>query len=122
MEKLLRTNDRYFKAGLAQTRMFAAFTPLMELLGSLGIALIIWHGGSDVIHDRLSLGTLVAFLTYIQMLLVPIRGLSDKYNQLQGAIVSTERIFVLFDDEQTLETPTNTDIGSDCQIRYRLPE
>ena len=104
MEKLIRTNNQYFRAGLAQTKMFAAFTPLMELLGSLGIALIIWYGGANVIHDRLSLGTLVAFLTYIQMLLVPIRGLSDKYNQLQGAIASTERIFTLLDDPRCLET------------------
>ena len=106
MEKLIRTNNRYFKAGLSQTKMFAVFTPLMELVGSLGIALIIWYGGSDVIHDRLSLGTLVAFLTYIQMLLVPIRGLSDKYNQLQGAVASTERIFTLLDDPRTLEYNT----------------
>lgn len=45
MEKLTRTNNRYFRAGLAQTKMFAAFTPLMELLGSLGVALIIWYEG-----------------------------------------------------------------------------
>ncbi len=112
MEKLIRTNNRYFRAGLAQTKMFAVFTPLMELLGSLGIALIIWHGGFSVIHDRLSLGTLVAFLTYIQMLLVPIRGLSDKYNQLQGAVASTERIFILLDDPRRLETAGKPGTGA----------
>ena len=102
MEKLTRTNHHYFQAGIGQTKMFALFTPLMELLGSLALALIIWYGGSSVIQDRLSLGTLVAFLTYIQMLLVPIRGMSEKYNQLQGALASTERIFSLLDDPRTL--------------------
>ncbi len=112
MEKLTRTNNRYFRAGLAQTKMFAAFTPLMELLGSLGVALIIWYGGSEVLRDRLSLGTLVAFLTYIQMLLVPIRGLSDKYNQLQGAVASTERIITLLNDSRSLETEAKPMAGA----------
>ncbi len=112
MEKLTRTNNRYLRAGMAQIRMFAVFTPLMELIGSLGIALIIWYGGSEVIRDRLSLGTLVAFLTYIQMLLGPIRALSDKYNQLQGAVASTERIFTLMDDPRSLQIKSPPEAGA----------
>ena len=102
--KLIQVNNRYFQAGMAQTKLFAVFTPLMELLGSLAIALIVWYGGGIVVQDRLSLGTLVAFLTYIQMLLVPIRDLSEKYNQLQGALASSERIFTLLDDQRTITT------------------
>jgi len=102
--KLIQFNNRYFQAGMAQTKLFAVFTPLMELMGSLAIALIVWYGGGIVVQDRLSLGTLVAFLTYIQMLLVPIRDLSEKYNQLQGALASSERIFTLLDDKRTLST------------------
>ncbi len=110
LQKLTETNHGYFTAGMAQTKMFAVFTPLMEFLGSLAIALIIWYGGGNVLQDRLSLGTLVAFLTYIQMLLVPIRGLSEKYNQLQGALASTERIFILLDDNRTLPTTRTNNV------------
>ena len=108
-DKLTGINNRYFQAGLAQTKLFAVFTPLMELVGSLAVALIIWYGGGVVIQDRLSLGTLVAFISYIQMLLAPVRDLSEKYNQLQGALASTERIFAVIDDPRTLET---SEVGS----------
>ena len=77
----------------------------MELVGSLAVALIIGYGGGIVVRERLSLGTLMAFITYIQMLLVPIRDLSEKYNQLQGALASTERIFSLLDDTRTHAMP-----------------
>ncbi len=97
LDRLIRTNRRYFRAGIAQIKMFVVFTPLMEFLGSFAVALIIWYGGGIVIQDRLSLGTLVAFITYMQMLLVPVRNVSEKYNQLQGALASVERIFSVLD-------------------------
>jgi|GEM_PF-103133 len=102
MEKLKKINREHYRAGMRQTRVFAVFTPLMELIASLAVALVIWYGGGNVIQDRLSLGTLVAFITYMQMLLGPIRALSDKYNHLQGAVSSTERIFTLLDDDESL--------------------
>lgn len=106
--KLTDANTRYFKAGMAQTRMFAVFTPLMDFLGSLAIALIIWYGGGIVIQDRLSLGTLVAFIAYMQMLLIPVRDLSEKYNQLQGALASLERIYAVLDAPETLSVVAAT--------------
>jgi ATP-binding cassette, subfamily B, multidrug efflux pump len=102
LSKLDELNTSYFRAGLAQVKMFAVFNPLMELLGSLAIALIVWYGGGAVVQDRLSLGTLVAFITYMQMLLIPIRDLSEKYNQLQGALASVERIYSVLDDDTAL--------------------
>jgi len=98
LTRLSSLNQSHFRAGRDQTFMFAVFTPLIELLASLAIALIFWYGGGSVIQDRISLGTLVAFLTYMQMLLVPVRDLNEKYNHLQGALTSTERIFALLDD------------------------
>ena len=105
LEKLVNVNVKHYRAGIAQVRLNAVFTPLMELLGSLSVALIIWYGGGAVIQDRLSLGTLVAFISYIQMLLIPVRDLSDRFNQLQGAIASIERISSLLDDKSVLPQP-----------------
>lgn len=102
LEKLVRANTLYYRAGLAQVKMFAVFSPLMELVGSLAVAMILWHGGGSVLRDRISLGTLVAFLGYMQMLLVPIRDLAEKYSQLQGALTSAERIVAVLDDPDTL--------------------
>ena len=102
-DKLSLLNRYHYRAALAQVKMFAVFTPLMELLGSITIALIVWYGGSIVIQDRLSLGTLVAFITYMQMLLVPVRDLSEKYNRLQDAVAGAERIFAVLDDQTDLK-------------------
>lgn len=103
-DKLNRLNTSHFHAGLSQVKMFAVFTPLMEFLGSITIALIIWYGGGIVIQDQLSLGTLVAFITYMQMMLVPVRDLSEKYNRLQDAVAGAERIFTILDDQTDLST------------------
>jgi ATP-binding cassette subfamily B protein len=69
-----RLNQAYFRAGLRQIKVFSFFMPLTELFASLAVALIIWQGGGLVLSDRLSLGTLVAFLTYMQMFFRPVRG------------------------------------------------
>jgi ATP-binding cassette subfamily B multidrug efflux pump len=98
--KLTRLNQEHFRAGMAQVKLFAVFLPLVELLGSLAVALIIWQGGGWVIQDRLSLGTLVAFIAYFQMFMAPIRDLAEKYHTLQGALASTERILVLMATDQ----------------------
>ena len=68
------------------------FFPLVDLIGAIGVALIIWCGGYRIMqntpeHTVLTLGALVAFIQYSQMLFQPIRDISDKYNVLQGAVV-----------------------------------
>lgn len=98
--RLGRLNQEHFRAGMTQVRLFAVFLPLVELLGALAVALIIWRGGGWVIQDRLSLGTLVAFISYFAMFLAPIRDLAEKYHMLQGALASAERILVLMDQPE----------------------
>ncbi len=90
-------NFSLFKAGMRQVMVFALFGPVVELLGAIGLGLIIWYGGGQVIQDRLSLGVLVAFIAYIQLFFRPIRDLAEKYNLLQSANASAERIFELMD-------------------------
>ena len=98
--RLKRLNHDHFKAGMAQVKLFAVFLPLVELLGSLAVVLIIWQGGGWVMEDRLSLGTLVAFIAYFQLFMLPLRELAEQYHLLQGALASSERILTLMSSHE----------------------
>jgi ATP-binding cassette subfamily B protein len=76
--------------------------PIIELLGVIATALVIFYGGSRVLNETLTLGTLVAFISYIRMFFRPIRDLAEKYNILQNAMSSAERILLILDTENTL--------------------
>lgn len=86
---------------------YAVFFPGVELISSAAVALIIWYGGGDVIQNHLSLGVLFAFIQYTEMFFRPIRDLSEKYNIMQTAMASSERIFGLLDDESFIKNPEN---------------
>lgn len=100
-----RLNQGHYRAGMKQVKVFAIFMPITELLSGLALALIIFYGGGRVVQDRLSLGTLVAFIVYMQMFFRPVRDLAEKYNIMQAAMASGERIFHLLDNEQALSLP-----------------
>jgi ATP-binding cassette subfamily B protein len=76
--------------------------PIIELMGVVAIAVIIFYGGSRVLGEALSLGTLVAFISYIKMFFRPIRDLAEKYNILQNAMSSAERILLILDTQHRL--------------------
>ena len=107
--KSLRTFDRinedYRRANIDTIFYYAVFFPLVDLIGAIGIALIIWYGGYRVMHGALSLGALVAFIQYSQALFQPIRDLSDKYNVLQAAVVASHRLFKTLDLPIAITTP-----------------
>lgn len=103
-------SDGYLDKTLRQIKLFGTFMPLTELMGSLATALILWYGGGEIIQQHLTLGELVAFLSYMRLFFQPLRELSQKYSIVQSALASAERIFHLLDtksmeiDEQpTLE-------------------
>jgi ABC-type multidrug transport system fused ATPase/permease subunit len=93
--------DHYF-ANIRQIVVFAIFMPAVELFSAITIALLIWKGGLLVIGQTISLGVLVAFLSYIQKMFQPIRFLAEKYNIMQSALASAERIFLLLDEDDTI--------------------
>ncbi len=93
-----RVNHQAFLAGMKQVQVFALFMPLMELISATAVALLIWYGGGRVIRQTLSLGSLVAFLSYIQMFFKPLREMTEKYSVMQAAMASLERIFALMDE------------------------
>ncbi len=84
---------------------YAVFFPGVELISSAAIALIIWYGGGEVLQKHISLGVLFAFIQYTEMFFRPIRDLSDKYNIMQTAMASSERIFSLLDDQTMIKNP-----------------
>ena len=96
--------DNYL-AGMKQIRVFAVFMPIMELISSLALALLIWYGGGRVIGEQLSLGGLVAFIAYMQLFFKPIRDMSEKYNIMQSAMASAERIFEFMDAPEEIPEP-----------------
>jgi ATP-binding cassette subfamily B multidrug efflux pump len=100
-----KINQDSYLAGMKQIRVFAVFMPLMEIASACAIALLIWHGGGKVISEALTLGALVAFITYIQMFFRPIRDISEKYNIMQAAMASTERIFEFLDQHEEIPEP-----------------
>ena len=84
---------------------YAVYYPVVEILSAVAVAAIIWFGGGDVIRGTATLGVLVAFMQYAQRFFRPIQDLSDKYNILQGAMASSERIFKLLDTPVDIESP-----------------
>jgi len=86
---------------------YAVYYPMVELITALGLAIIVWFGGGQILRGALSIGVLVAFLQLAQRFYGPISDLSEKYNILQAAMASSERIFALIDTEVTIVSPAD---------------
>jgi ATP-binding cassette subfamily B protein len=107
-----RINDEYRNANVETIFYYAVFFPLVDLIGAIGVALIIWYGGWRLMgassdHAALTIGALVAFIQYSQALFQPIRDISDKYNVLQAAVVASHRIFKTLDLPIAVTSPEN---------------
>ncbi len=103
-------NHEHYLAGMKQIHVFAIFMPVIEILGASAIAVVIFYGGGGVLSGTISLGALVAFLSYMKMFFRPIRDIAEKYNILQNSMASAERIFLILDNSETIPQPV-TDIG-----------
>ena len=118
-EDFRRVNHQTYLAGMKQIQVFALFMPLMELISAGAVALLIWYGGGQVIRETLTLGALVAFLSYIQMFFRPLRELTEKYSVLQSAMASLERIFALM-EEKTEEGPEETAFQRPARVQGEI--
>lgn len=108
--KFQEINVDYRKANIDTIFYYAIFFPMVDFIGAVGIALIIWYGGYRVMqntpgHTVLTLGALVAFIQYSSFLFQPIRDISDKYNVLQAAVVASHRIFKTLDLPIAITSP-----------------
>jgi ATP-binding cassette subfamily B protein len=101
-EKL--NHDNYL-AGMQQIRILGIFLPFIEVLAIFVLSMVILYGGSRILAGVLSLGAFVAFIQYMRMFFRPIRDLAEKYNILQNAMASAERLILILDSEDVLPLP-----------------
>ncbi len=107
LNKFSGINNDHKIANIKSIFYYAIFFPGVELLSSIAIALIIWYGGGKYLENTMTLGILFAFIQYTEMFFRPIRDLSEKYNILQSAMASSERIFKLMDDDTFVKNVDN---------------
>ena len=101
-ERFDRLNHDNYLAGIRQIKVFAIFMPSIDLAAAAALGLILWYGGRSVLNETMSLGVVVAFIGYSRKFFQPIRDLAEKFNILQSAMASLERIFQLLDRREYL--------------------
>ncbi len=105
-ENFDKRNRGNLDANLRVLFWYAVFEPTVVLFGALTTGAILWYGGARVAEDVLSLGTLVAFIAFMQRFFWPIRELAERFTMLQGAMASAERIFGILDQpEEVVDAP-----------------
>lgn len=102
--KFNKLNSDFFKANMRSVRSFAIFLPVIEILSSLAIILLLWYSGVWMLAEPndISFGIVTAFLFATQKFINPIRDLADKFNIMQTAMTSAERVFQLIDTDESL--------------------
>jgi ATP-binding cassette subfamily B protein len=98
MVKFGQVNDAHRRVSVRAANYSALFSPAVEVIGALGVALTIWYGGGRVVSDLTTLGTLVAFIQLARAFYEPVSEISEKYGTIQGALAAAERIFKLLDE------------------------
>ena len=96
-------NDKHKTANIKTIWYYSVFFPIAEILSSIGIGLIVWFGGGQAIQDSgISVGMIMGFIQFAQMLFRPLRQIADKFNQLQMGIVAGERVFKIIDTQSSI--------------------
>jgi len=123
------TLDTLFKIVMRNTRINAISHPLMEFLGGVGISLVVWYGGSQVLQGKSTPGTFFSFLTALIMIYEPIKGVSKINNTVQQGIAAAERVFDILDiesevieKEDAVELPLVKDIIEFKDIRFQYED
>jgi ATP-binding cassette subfamily B protein len=101
-ERFAVLNAQNYKLGIRQIQIFGVFMPMIEVLGIVSLGILLFYGGLHVLDGRISLGILVAAISYMRMFFRPLRDLAENYNILQNAMASAERLFDLLDSNETL--------------------
>ena len=114
-QKFDECNQDYRQANLQSVLYHGVFFPVVNLIGVIAIALILWYGGNQVLAEMLTLGALVAFIQYSEQFYKPISDLSEKLNILQSAMASSERIFNLLDTQPKVLPPARPQRPSQIQ-------
>lgn len=102
MDKFKKINRKYTQANIDAVNYYAIFFPTVEFINYLALAILVYLGARFVIGDMVSLGTLLAFPWYINLLFRPVRFLADKFNTLQMGMVAAERVFNVLDNNMVI--------------------
>jgi ATP-binding cassette, subfamily B, multidrug efflux pump len=103
LQKFEKINAAHREANIKSIWHYSVFFPVVEILSSISIGLLIWIGAKEVLQGTFTLGSIVAFIMYINMLFRPIRQLADRFNTLQMGMVSSERVFKILDTVEVIE-------------------
>lgn len=106
-EEFEKINREHTEQNKKSIFYYAIFFPIVELLGATAAGLIIWYGGGQVFENMISVGIIISFIQFTEMFFRPIRDLSEKYNILQTAMASSERIFELLDHKSPIQDIQN---------------
>jgi ABC-type multidrug transport system fused ATPase/permease subunit len=115
MDDFKKINYDHTKANKKSVYYYSIFFPVVELIGAISGALIIWYGGGKAMEGVLTIGILISFIQYSEMFFRPIRDLSEKYNIMQTAMASSERIFKLLDRKAVIADPDQPIELNDCK-------
>ena len=103
IERFKKENLNNFRAQMKNSQIMATLTPIIEFVSAIGVTMIIWYGGREVINDNLTAGSLIAFLVYGVNLSNPIKRLSRVYGNIQKALAAAERVFDVIDTKPEIE-------------------
>ena len=103
--KFDRANRDHYDAHVQNIFYYAVFFPVVEVIGALAVALILWYGGGGILAGAVTFGVVVAFIQYAERFYQPVRDLSEKYNMILSAMVASERIFELLDTPPAIHEP-----------------
>jgi ATP-binding cassette, subfamily B, multidrug efflux pump len=117
LERFKDINKAHRNANIRSVWYYSVFFPVVEILSAASIGLLVWWGAKEVLAGHLTIGVLIAFILYINMLFRPIRELADKFNTLQMGMVSSERIFYVLDTEELI---SNDGIKDASQIKGKI--
>lgn len=105
--KHVSINKDYRDANIKTVFYFSVYYPLIELLSSIAAGLVIWYSGVRMLKGDITLGVVISFVQYIWLFFRPLQHLSDRFNILQTALASSDRIFRLLEEKDTVEVPEN---------------
>ena len=98
-----KENDSNLRAQMKSAQLMATLTPIIEFLAAIGITVIIWYGGREVINGNLTSGSLIAFLIYAVNISNPVKRLSRVYANIQRALAAAQRVFEVLDTEPEIQ-------------------
>lgn len=102
-EKFKAINEEFKKANLSAVWSYSVFFPVLEIIKASALGLLVWFGANQVLDHQSSIGILMAFILYLEMLFRPLRMIADRFNTLQMGIVASERVFAVLDQDEFID-------------------